>query len=76
MSLMPKDTRDGIARQRVLRDAQIVEVIRVIYFQGQCTKDDPGREVVAYYTTDGKLIGNDDRHEAPTLDEVYGEGAS
>ncbi|KKN01836.1 hypothetical protein LCGC14_1123720 [marine sediment metagenome] len=62
----------AIARQRTVREVVAVEVIRVTYYQGMGTDDDPGREVRSYYTKAGELIGNDDPYNAPTLDQING----
>ena len=60
----------AIARQPTVREVVAVEVIRVTYYQGMGTDDDPGREVRSYYTKAGELIGNDDPYNAPTLDQI------
>lgn len=41
-------------------EAKIVEVIRVVYQRGRGTDDDPIRNVIAHYTTEGGLIAEQD----------------
>ncbi len=59
-----------IAQKPTIREVVAVEVIRVTYYQGLGTPDDPGREVCSYYTKAGQLIGDHDPYNAPTLDQI------
>ncbi|MBR6617018.1 MAG: carboxypeptidase [Oscillospiraceae bacterium] len=40
-------------------NAKTVTVVRTVTVVGDGSKDDPVREVVQYWTTDGKLIGEE-----------------
>ena len=43
--------------KHVVRSCQLVKVIRVVTKEGEGTKENPIRESMTYFTTDGTLIG-------------------
>ena len=47
---------DRIGASREINSVRIVEVVRVIAFLGEGTKEDPKRTIAQYWTKTGKLL--------------------
>lgn len=53
-----------------VRDVQVIEVIRVVYIEGEGVPGDPVREIVAYYSPEGLRLAEYDEWAEKKADPI------